>query len=553
MNRNTGIAAYRSHFTSVIAFRNCSLRLMVNLELVIICGKMAFNFRSEIYTDMKRLSKLTVVVSALLITACATSTVPLTTNELERLRAERVAALQQNQEPIAGPISLYEAMARALKYNLDYRLEQMTTALAVREHELSRWDMLPKLVAEAGYTSRDNFSGSRSSALLSATEVGDQSLVPSTSSERDVLDANLTASWDILDFGLSYVRSKQAADEALIADENRRKIVNRIIEDVRTAYWRAVSAERLTSRLSDLEGEIEKALDSSREVYQRRQSAPLAALSYQRELLQVRQQINTLKKDLVIARKQLAALINLRPEEDFELVMPDRDNSVVELGINAEELIDMAMLYRPELREVSYRQRINKQEAKAAFLQMLPGVNLFAGLNYNSNDFLFSNNWTSIGARASWNLFDAFRYPTHKRQVAAQQDVLDQRALAVSMAVMTQVGVSASRFQLAKENLGTLRDYHDVQGEIQLQTNAGFNARRVSHQNYIRESLNSIVSDAKYDIAMAELQNAFANIYASVGLDPYDENTFTDDEVSVLAEKLRVHWLARGDKTRFTR
>ena len=72
---------------------------------------------------------------------------------------------------------------------------------------LANLEMLPQLVANAGFSNRDNFSGSSSSALLSSSSVGDQSLVSSTSSERDVIDADLTLSWDVLDFGLSYVRT----------------------------------------------------------------------------------------------------------------------------------------------------------------------------------------------------------------------------------------------------------------------------------------------------------------------------------------------------------
>ena len=181
-----------------------------------------------------------VVIAALcaLLGGCAVTPKPLTDDDNRaavRRSLERVAA---GQEPIAAPIGLYEAMARALKYNLDYRVELMTQALRQSEVDLTRYDLLPQLAANAGFTSRSNDAGASSRSLLS----GRESLEPSTSTERTVTTSDLTLSWDILDFGLSYVRAHQKADESLAAMEQRRKVANRIIEDVRTAYWRAVSA-----------------------------------------------------------------------------------------------------------------------------------------------------------------------------------------------------------------------------------------------------------------------------------------------------------------------
>ena len=148
--------------------------------------------------------------AGLLASGCAVTPNPLTLEELKSTKVLRQQALMKDQEPIVRPISLYEAMARAIKYNLDYRVQLFEEALRASETDLAREEPLPDLVANAGFNNRDNFSGSRSSALLGSTTVGEQSLVPSTSSERAVGNADLRLSWDILDFGLSYVRAKQS-------------------------------------------------------------------------------------------------------------------------------------------------------------------------------------------------------------------------------------------------------------------------------------------------------------------------------------------------------
>ena len=211
----------------------------------------------------------------------------------------------------------------------------MEEALKMRELNVSRYDMLPQLVANAGYAGRNNFSGASSLSLITRR----QSLEPSTSAERDIFTADLSLSWDVLDFGLSYVRSQQKADEFLISQERRRKVANRIIEDVRTSYWRAVSAERLLTKLKELEGNVSTTLDNSERLAERRLSAPLTALTYQRELVQIQAEIRKLQRELVVAKAQLAALMNLRPGTEFSLVLPDRTETLPAVQYTGEDMM----------------------------------------------------------------------------------------------------------------------------------------------------------------------------------------------------------------------
>ena len=415
-------------------------------------------------------------------------------------------------------------------------------ALRTSESDLANLDLLPDLVASAGFSDRNNFSGSRSSALLGDNTIGGQSLVPSTSSDRDVLTSDLTLSWDVLDFGLSYVRAKQAADSVLLANERKRKVANRIIEDVRTAYWRAVSAERLIGKLADLESDIQKALTDADEPYRQRKTPPMAALTYQRELLQIQNEIHTLHNELFVAKRQLAALMNVSPATDFTLVLPERTTQAPNLNLNPEQMVKSALMMRPELKELNYEQRINEKEATAALLDLLPSLNLFGGFNYNSNDFLFSNDWASWGAQASWNIFEAFKYPGTKRSNEAEKELLHQRALALTMAVVTQVHVSASRYEIAKKRLSTMGQYQTVSSNILEQVDSGYKARKVSYQNYVRELMNSIVAEARYDIARADLHNSYANIYASIGADSFGNINANDASVGELSAHLQSHW-----------
>lgn len=483
-----------------------------------------------------------VVLVGVVASGCTVTPKPLSLEELQRKSGERLERYTADQEKIVKPISLYEAMARAIKYNLDFKVELYEEALRSSESTLANMDMLPNLVVSAGISDRENYSGSRSSALLASNSVGNVSLVPSTSSDKDVVTSDLELSWDVLDFGLSYVRAKQKADAVLVANERKRKVANKIIEDVRTAYWRGISAERLIDKLNNLESDISKALTDADESFRQRKTSPLAALTYQRELLDIQREIHTMHNDLFVAKRQLAALMNLSPSTEFSLVIPERNIPVSVYDFNPETMVSAALVNRPELRELNYEQRITENEANSALLQLLPNLRLFGGFNYNSNEFLFNNNWAAWGAQASWNIFDAFSYPAHKRANALEQKLLEQRALALTMAVVTQVHVSASRYEIARRKLDTVSKYNEVTANILKQIESGYNARKVSYQNFVREKMNSIVAEARYDIARADLHNAYANIFAAVGQDTFGKINTSTSTVSELADHLQSHW-----------
>jgi len=495
-------------------------------------------------------SSVWLVLTGVIVSGCSITPQPLNIQELEAKRDARLEQYTAGQEKITQPITLYDAMARAIKYNLDYKVELYEEALRDSESGLANFDMLPRLVANAGFSDRSNFSGGRSSALLGSDTIGEQSLVPSTSSETDVFEADLSLSWDVLDFGLSYVRAKQKADAVLVANERKRKIANRIVEDVRTAFWRAVSAQRLVDKLSTLESDIENALTAADAAYRKKQTSPLAALTYQRELLDIQSTIQTMHSESFAAKRQLAALMNVSPSTEFTLALPPREVQNPVAGFNPEAMVRYALVHRPELREINYEQRISENEATGALLKLLPSLRFFGGFNHSSNDFLFNSDWVNWGALASWNIFEVFKYPHAKRANQLEQELLNQRALALTMAVVTQVHVSASRYNIAKRRLATTRDYFDVNSNILEQTDIGYQARKVSYQNFVREKMNSIVAEARYDIARANLENAFANIYASVGQDTFGNINVAESSVAVLADHLKSHWQSLQTKSR---
>ena len=477
----------------------------------------------------------------LFLSGCTVEPQPITHSELATMASDRLQRVTADQEPVRGPISLYEAMARALKYNLDHKVEIFQTVVRTSELNAAHYDMLPNLAVSAGYGARDNVNASSSFNLVTRT----QNFGASTSQDRHTGVADATFSWNILDFGLSYVRARQAADRVLIASEARRKMANRIIEDVRTAYWRALTADRLVRKLATLEARTRAALASTRRVSAEGQTSPVAALTYQRELMEIRRTIQELQRDLTVAKQQLAALMNLAPGQNFQMVAPGREGRLHSPG-NVRSMVWTALQNRPELRDVEYSKRINLREADAALLQMLPGIQLYAGPSYDSNSYLLNHSWVGAGAKVSGNLLRILTYPARRDVITAQDELLEQRALAITMAIMTQVYVSNVRFQHYQRELTAAAEYYDVQRRLMEQMRAQSAAERASEQTLIREEMNTLLAEVRRDVAHASLQNAYANLYASMGLDAYVSDIDFQAPVADLSRSLGRLWQERG-------
>jgi outer membrane protein TolC len=461
-------------------------------------------------------------MTSLALSGCAIEPERLDSVELASFIKDKRSRVMSDQEPLRGPLTERDAIVRALRYNLDKEIELMQHAVAERQLHLAHYSMLPGIVADSGYANRDNYSGGISVQILGPKTLGPQSLTSSTSSERDVRSADIRFSWNILDFGLSYVRAKQAADKVLIAEEAKMRVVNRIAENVRTAYWRAVAATRLLERLGRLDRRVRNALSNTEGLLAKGESSPLTTLTYERELVEIQRDARRLQAELSTAKAQLAALINIDPGQDYRIAIPPYLRMPGLPRMAPAEMVSFALHNRSEMREAVYQKRINIREAEAAILEMLPGIGLDAGPHWNSNTFLFNSNWIAWGAQASWNVIKVFSYPARRDGIEAEAALLDARARAVTMAIMTQVHVARARIYFARRSYESASHYLDVQGRIMQQIRSSLSAGKVSEQTAIREEMNTVVATVKRDIAYAELQSAVAGLNAAMGRVPDD-------------------------------
>jgi len=479
--------------------------------------------------------------TTLTMSACAVTPQPLGEADLLERVEQNLDKMYADQEPLKNPLDLYEAVARGLKYNLDKRLKLMERGLEEARLSRTHADLLPEIAVKAGYRRRDNFAASSSLNLVT----GIQNFGASTSSDRKIRSADLQMVWNVLDFGLTYLRAKNDADRVLIAEERRLKVAQNLILDIRDAFWRALGSQRLLPHVNRLIRDINASILRSRRLVNGGAGEPENELKSQRRLLNHLSDLMEVRRRLSLASTELSALINIQPGTQLRLrVRATSDMSVPRLRARYSDIETAALLNRPELREEDYKRRITRTDLRADYVRLLPGLELRYGPNYDSNSFLLHDNWTNIGVAVTKNLMEVATAPRAIRYAEAERDVAIARQMALSMAVITQVHISLQRFSLAKDILRVSTNLLNVDRRLSSIAQRSSEASAGSELDALSARSRKIVSELRYYAAYADMQNSFGRIINSVGAHrlPKDFEELDIDTLSGELRRILDHW-----------
>ena len=469
-----------------------------------------------------------------LLVGCSSLTDPLTAEERDKLAEDSRKQMFEGQESLERPLTLAEATARAIKYQADYRQKRMEEAAAAAQIDVAKFDLLPKVTANAGYNWRNNDSFG-----FGFTQDGTISSNPTASVERVTSVGGVGLAWNVLDFGTSYFRARQLSDQRLIAEERRRKAVQTLMHDVRVAWWRAEAAQRLLPASDSLLAEIDQAIEKTRVIESGKMLPPVQTATLRRALLDLAQQIALRRQELAQAQVELAALINTPPGVEYRIVAGESDaREVLDLTADIDALELVALRNRPEIAEEGYRARISRDEARKALVGLIPNVSLDLGRNFDSNKYLLNNTWTTVGVRVALNLVKVFSIPAQQRLEEAQRSADDSRRMAMAMAVLAQTRLAAVRYTLvADEFLIWDEAVHDDELIVRNLTSSG-QAGIDTELEQIRARARALASRINRDLAYANVQASVARLYNSVGYDsvPRDDEGRPVEELAKLID-----------------
>ena len=457
---------------------------------------------------------------ALLVTGCSIDPVPITTDQVEMIARHDRQVIFDSQEQLEGPLTLEHAIAMALKYNLENRVRLLEETVAYETFDLGKSDLMPQLAANAGYISRDKANASFSTSLQS----GNVSLEPSTSQDDAQTNADIGFTWNLLDFGVSYLQAKQDADRYLIAQKAQEKVMLTLMQEVRAAYWRAVAMEAMKVEFESMSRTVESMLDNLRTVREEQLKTPVAVLLDIRALIETTQQLDQIRRSINTAQTRVATLVNVPSYSDLTIEVPESFPKLPEMSEDVESMELLALARSSDYTSEIYKVRIEQRESRKAMLRILPGLEFNYSSNYNANSFLVNQQWGQVGANLTGDLMRLF----NKNRIEKFRDSSEQlsvgRKLAVNMAVIAGVHITWQDYKNSLVSLDRADLLRDIDDEISLLTQQAESNRIGTGVETIQNDLRAFRSKMSQMQSYADAQASYGALLVSLGLNPIPKN-----------------------------
>jgi len=302
--------------------------------------------------------------------------------------------------------------------------------------------------------------------------------------------------------------------------ERRRRAMHILMQDVRSAYWRTVSAQKLRKDLQASIALANEALADAKKAEDERLRSPLDSLRYQRQTLDTMRLLESIEQDLSSARVELATLINaplgldLVVEESAEVV----NKQILEIPV--QNLEEVAIARNADLREHFYNVRIASDETRRTMAKLFPNLSFNYTLKTDSDKYLVNNRWNEVGAQISYNLINILSAPTQMKYAKAEADLAEQRRAAGLMAVLAQVHLARLQYESALKQYGRADAIWAVDDRINNLVSNREQAQVTNKLDRIASSTASILSLLRRYQSLAQVHTAASKLQATLGMEP---------------------------------
>ena len=487
-----------------------------------------------------------VIGLGLFLVSCSVTPEALSLEEQMIQIEEDLAAIAAEKSPVTKDLTLYEAMARAVQHNLQQRVSAYEINLKRNDLDLNRLDMLPEL--NIGYTR--SYRDSDPEATFISSSTGQTALQTIDFDDRNKSVASLELSWNILDFGLSYARAQKHADQYLIATEHRRKILQGLIEQTRIAYYRAAAADHVLSEVDVLIDEAKLNLSKARHIEEVGLKAPKEILSYQSSLLETMRNLLIRRKSLMTAKLELATLINLNNAEDYKISYDESDlaSNIPTFDMNGDSLEMFALMNRPEIKEAFYDHRGAVRDVRTEVMNTLPGLGFTIGGNYDSNSILENTQWLSLATGFAGNLMRIFTLDNRVENAEFKEKLVALKRKALVAAVMGQVKMSYTRFDVAQKDYEVFKDLAVVNKRLLKTVEKKLNEGEVSHADLLAAKARILTNKLEQYYAYIDVHGEYARLVSTLGMDVLPPS-YGEMDIDTLAGEIEAHFKTVDYKT----
>ena len=436
----------------------------------------------------------------------------------QELRAENALVDEATQtrrstELPAGPLDLDRAIRYALENNLQLWAARQERIIQQELTRGTRLRMLPSLLLNAEASQRSEYPANQSVDLFTGRESSDISY----SADRQTRRLHLNAVWNLLDLGVSCLRTKQDLDREAMADMRLKRMRQTLILDVTRAYWRTAALRASKELATRINKAIAKTLGSVRVARDEEAISEAEALQREAPLLEQQFKLQQAIDQYHAARAELCGLLGLEPGEDLTLVREPFEEKPSDFAGSMQEMEKEAVRQRPELVEKDLEERVSHLEARVALAQMFPSPAAFLRYDNDKNPLLYFSNWTTVGLRASWDLLSLPSRIQQGRTGRARAELTARRRLALAVGILAQVHVSVMEYERVRKQLDLATVIASKRAKLVLALAAAAKEGKSHEGELIGPQVKLFAAQSLYWMTYANCQTARARIMHTLG------------------------------------
>jgi outer membrane protein TolC len=392
------------------------------------------------------------MTAAFFLTACSQQLVEMGPPRFENMQ-EDMAVLTIEAPWKDVVLTLDEIIEIANKRNLDMLVleQQVLIQDELTGGSVRKW--LPQLIWNQELSGRNKNTGSFSQSLDPAVPPAP----PSISSQTHINRYDISLTWNLLDFGISMVRSRQEANKTLILQMGYEKERQKLVLEIVKNYWRAVVSrfamrenkgyvERVAEMVAALHKNVDKRIISWADAYK-----------IETDILKNAPDLYRAEREYYNVIEEMVQQMGLPPGSSFE-IPEEKEFPLYANLLPIEAIEEYAMMYRPELYSGDLQELVKADDVKIAMLSAIPGVAFFSGDFWDTNKFLIYNHWLSAGLRVSWDLFRVPERMADYEIAKLNKDLIVQQRIAFAMGVITQVRIAYLAYYEAIETYMIMKE-----------------------------------------------------------------------------------------------
>ncbi|QTA87847.1 TolC family protein [Desulfonema magnum] len=417
---------------------------------------------------------------------------------------------------VPDPLTLDHAIKIGLQNNLEMRISRIMAEISDDNALAEKLKMFPQLDFQG------NVSGS--SAYSAADE------------DKTRITASLSLTWNILDFGLSYIRSRQAAVQTEIQRMERLRQAQLLALEISSAYWQAVLAEQSLEQIRTLEAEVMDYKKKAEALVSQKRLDPISSKAIEKKIVELAITASDLQAEISGAKITLCELMGLGPATEFHLAKEKFETYLEKMpgpdSLDPRKLEMISLNNRPEFFAADLEMQVQQDEALAALVSMFPGIQFYFSNYYNADSHYVNNFWAAWGSSLTSSLLSLpSRYVQWQSQGKSVDKVKLQRLL-LTAGVIVQAHLALHEYKVKERQFRLHEDSFLIAEDLLFMSRERHELGLLSSWAMTQRMLEDVVARLARDRKIIDLINAYNTLLVTMGLDynRWGENVLEIDE-----------------------